>query len=133
MEGGSLRAVARAGRIERFTSGICERLGVKFPGPTRHFRPIRPVLPAGSCPLRPENGPEAGRRRCVEVGRTPVIQTPKLGSFEFHAPKGGPKILRRSPKRNVRKQMQTEGVMTCKAKSIIYARRFVKSLLPKAS
>ena len=23
---------------------ICERLGVKFPGPTRHSRPIRPVL-----------------------------------------------------------------------------------------
>ena len=38
MEGGSLRAVARAGCIERFTSGICERLWVKFPGPTRHER-----------------------------------------------------------------------------------------------
>jgi hypothetical protein len=27
-----------------------------------HFRPIRPVLPAGSCLLRPESGPEAARR-----------------------------------------------------------------------
>jgi len=34
-EGGSLHAVARAGCIERFTSGICERLGVRFPGATR--------------------------------------------------------------------------------------------------
>jgi len=29
---------------------------------TGHFRPIRPVLPAGSCLIRPESGPEAGRR-----------------------------------------------------------------------
>src|SRR5262249_26173090 len=28
-----------------------------------HFGPIRPVLPAGSRPLRPESGPEAGRDR----------------------------------------------------------------------
>ena len=35
MGGGSLHWVARAGRIERFKSGICERLGVKFPGATR--------------------------------------------------------------------------------------------------
>src|SRR5262245_38256211 len=27
-----------------------------------HFRPIRPVWPAGSCLLRPESGPEAARR-----------------------------------------------------------------------
>ena len=33
---------------------ICERLGVKFPGPTRHLRPID--LPPGfaACPLRPQ-------------------------------------------------------------------------------
>src|SRR6516165_12119340 len=37
--GGSLHAMARAVSIERFSCGICERLGVKFPGPTRHFRP----------------------------------------------------------------------------------------------
>jgi uncharacterized protein (DUF1330 family) len=85
----------------------------------------RPVEPA------PENGPEAGRRRRVEVGRTPVIQAPKLGSFEFHAPKGGPKISRRSPKRNVRKQMQTEGVMTSRAKSSICASVLVKSPMPE--
>src|SRR4029077_6514481 len=34
-EGGGLQWVARAGCIERFKSGICERLGVKLPGPTR--------------------------------------------------------------------------------------------------
>jgi hypothetical protein len=28
-------------------------------------------------------------------------------------------------------QMQTDYVMTCRAKSIIYVRRFVKSLLPE--
>jgi hypothetical protein len=38
MEGGSLHAMARAVSIERFTYGICERLGLKFPGPTRHWR-----------------------------------------------------------------------------------------------
>src|SRR5262245_60164045 len=42
---------------------FCERLGVKFPGPTRHFRPIQPVLPADSCPLHPESEPEAARDR----------------------------------------------------------------------
>jgi hypothetical protein len=39
MEGGSLRAMARSGCIERFTSGICQRFGVKFPGPTRQLHP----------------------------------------------------------------------------------------------
>jgi hypothetical protein len=33
----------------------------------------------------------------------------------------------------VREQMKTDCVMTCRAKSIIYARRFVKSLRPEAS
>ena len=28
-----------------------------------HSRPIRPVLPAGRCPLRPESGPEVERDR----------------------------------------------------------------------
>src|ERR1700730_2707520 len=31
---------------------FCERLGVKFPGPTRHFRQIEPRPPLSSCPLR---------------------------------------------------------------------------------
>ena len=36
-----------------------------------HFRLIRPVLPVGSCRLRPERGPEAGRdgQKRVEVSR----------------------------------------------------------------
>jgi hypothetical protein len=31
---------------------ICERLGVKFPGPTRHFRQIDPLPTLSACPLR---------------------------------------------------------------------------------
>jgi hypothetical protein len=34
-EGGSLPWGTRTGSIERFTSGICGRLGMKFPGPAR--------------------------------------------------------------------------------------------------
>jgi hypothetical protein len=29
---------------------ICERLGVKFPGPTRQKRRVRPLLPVYQCP-----------------------------------------------------------------------------------
>src|SRR5258707_5725992 len=49
MEGGSLHAVARACQVR-----ICERLGVKFPGPTRHLRPTRAKRHVPICPLRPE-------------------------------------------------------------------------------
>ena len=31
---------------------FCERLGVKFPGPTRHFRQIDPLPTLSACPLR---------------------------------------------------------------------------------
>ena len=31
---------------------FCERLGVKFPGPTRHFRQINPLPTLSGCPLR---------------------------------------------------------------------------------
>src|SRR6516165_1504852 len=31
---------------------FCERLGVKFPGPTRHFRQINPLPTLSACPLR---------------------------------------------------------------------------------
>jgi hypothetical protein len=34
---------------------ICERLGVKFPGPTRHPRRRRPKPHGRACPLRPES------------------------------------------------------------------------------
>ena len=30
---------------------ICERLGVKFPGPTRHARPIDTAPEVAACPL----------------------------------------------------------------------------------
>ena len=39
--------------------------------PMGHFRPIRPGLPAGSCLLRPESGPDAGatsRKRRLAQG-----------------------------------------------------------------
>ena len=35
---------------------ICERLGVKFPGPTRHSRPIDTPPAGAACPLRTESG-----------------------------------------------------------------------------
>ena len=31
---------------------FCERLGVKFPGPTRHFRQINLLPTLSACPLR---------------------------------------------------------------------------------
>src|ERR1700745_2521395 len=34
---------------------ICERLGVKCPGPTRHSRPRQRTLPPSPLPLRPES------------------------------------------------------------------------------
>src|SRR6516162_6993848 len=33
---------------------ICERLGVKFPGPTRHQRPVATPAAVALCPLRPQ-------------------------------------------------------------------------------
>jgi hypothetical protein len=45
MEGGSLRLVG-----ESITSGICERLGVKFPGPTRQKQPFPAALLSSSIP-----------------------------------------------------------------------------------
>jgi hypothetical protein len=39
---------------------ICERLGVKFPGPTRHSRPRRTKPHHDPCPLRPESGQSFG-------------------------------------------------------------------------
>jgi hypothetical protein len=51
MEGGSLRAVARAGWGESVKSGSVERLGVKFPGPTRPRRP-KPIQQACSQPAK---------------------------------------------------------------------------------
>ena len=35
---------------------FCERLGVKFPGPTRHFRQIGMLLTVTACPLRSRSG-----------------------------------------------------------------------------
>jgi hypothetical protein len=47
-----------------------------------HFPPIRPVMPCGSCPLRPTSRPEAGRdsKRRIEAGGTSVIQAPRWGA-----------------------------------------------------
>jgi len=36
---------------------FCERLGVKFPGPTRHFRQINPLPTLSACPLRSDRVP----------------------------------------------------------------------------
>jgi hypothetical protein len=39
-----------------------------------HFRPIRPILPASSCSLRLERGPEAGRDRQKGALRSAALQ-----------------------------------------------------------
>jgi len=49
-EGGSLRGTSRMTRECQVR--ICEGLGVKFPGPTRHFRQIDPLPTLSACPLR---------------------------------------------------------------------------------
>jgi hypothetical protein len=35
---------------------FCERLGVKFPGPTRHQRPVDTSPAVAQCPLRSKSG-----------------------------------------------------------------------------
>ena len=41
-----------ARRVRECQVRICEGLGVKFPGPTRHFRRIKPLPTLSACPLR---------------------------------------------------------------------------------
>ena len=50
-----------------------------------HFRPIRPVLPCSSCPLRPKSGPEAGRdmRKADRRGRYHCSQTGELRIMRY--------------------------------------------------
>jgi hypothetical protein len=58
----------------------------------RHFRPIRPVLPAGPGPLRSESGHEAGPKRVQTVLRSAIARDSsfKTGSFESCAPTSSP-------------------------------------------
>src|SRR5258707_8792092 len=55
---------------------ICERLGVKFPGPTRHFRRIGTVPALAGCPLRPRKRPSSIEIRCVAAPRSGLTQPP---------------------------------------------------------
>ena len=44
---------------------FCERLGVKFPGPTRHFRQIDPLPTLSACPLRSDRARTFAPQRIV--------------------------------------------------------------------
>ncbi len=44
---------------------ICERLGVKFPGPTRHSRQIDAPATLAACPLLSDRSQICGARRNV--------------------------------------------------------------------
>ena len=51
---------------------FCERLGVKFPGPTRHFRQINPPPTLSACPLRSDRVPTFAPQRFDTVCQEPT-------------------------------------------------------------
>ena len=48
-----------------------------------HFRPIWLVLPAGSCPLHPENGLAAGPGASLEVNRASATEVAPNDDFRL--------------------------------------------------
>ncbi len=52
---------------------ICERLGVKFPGPTRHLRRINALATLAACPLCLQQRPNPCSQRTVAMCQEPTL------------------------------------------------------------
>jgi hypothetical protein len=90
-EGGSLRAMARAGRCESIKSGSCEGLGVKFPGPTRQPQPQLKSICGRSKKLKRDVPPERPLARFATPAGSPCSMLLRPPVPEFSTRRGNKK------------------------------------------
>jgi hypothetical protein len=82
--GDSFNPLLRSANTIRFALRIAANSSARFPEWV-NFRPIRPVLPCSSCPLRPKSGPEAGRdmRKTDRRGRYHCDSSSQTGELRI--------------------------------------------------